>query len=164
MIFHLIPQSFLIHLEPFHPHPLCSSSLQMKWSEVAQSCPTPCDPMHCSLSGFSVHGIFQARVLEWVAISFSRGSSRPRDRTQVSCIAGRHFTLWATRDTPNSHSVKSLSHVRLFATAWTAACQASVSITHSRGLLKLMSIESVMPSNHLILCRPLLLCLQSRLS
>ena len=50
-------------------------------SEVAQSCPTLCDPMDCCLPGFSVHGIFQARVLEWVAISFSRGSSWPRDRT-----------------------------------------------------------------------------------
>ena len=48
-------------------------------SEVAQSCPTLCDPMECSLPGSSVHGILQARVLEWVAISFSRGSSRPRD-------------------------------------------------------------------------------------
>ena len=54
-------------------------------------------------------------------------------------------------------SVQSLSHVRLFATQWTAAFQASLSITNSRGLLKLMSIESVMPSNHLVLCRPLLL-------
>ena len=53
--------------------------------------------MDCSLSGFSVHGIFQARVLEWVAISFSRGS-RPRDRTQVSRNASRRFTLWATRE------------------------------------------------------------------
>ena len=61
--------------------------------EVAQSCPTLCNPMDCSLPGFSVHGIFQARVLEWVAISFSRGSSRPRDQTQVSLIAGRHFTF-----------------------------------------------------------------------
>ena len=66
-------------------------------SEVAQSYPTLCNPMDYSLPGFSVHGIFQARVLEWVAISFSRGSSWPRYRTQVSCIAGRHFTLWATR-------------------------------------------------------------------
>ena len=48
-----------------------------------------CDPMDCSLTGSSVHGIFQARILEWVAISFSRGSSRPRDRTQVTCIVGR---------------------------------------------------------------------------
>ena len=54
-------------------------------------------------------------------------------------------------------SVQSLSHVRLFATPWTAACQASLSITHSWSLLKLMSIESVMPSNYLILCHPLLL-------
>ena len=54
-------------------------------------------------------------------------------------------------------SVQSLSRVRLFATAWTAARQASLSITNSPSLLKLMSIESVMPSNHLILCRPLLL-------
>ena len=66
-----------------------------QWSEVAQSCPTLCDPMDCSLPGFSVHGIFQATVLEWVAISFSKGSSRPRDWTQVSHIVGRHFTLWA---------------------------------------------------------------------
>ena len=62
-------------------------------SEVAQSYPTLCDPMDCSLPGFSVHGIFQARVLEWVAISFSRGSSRPRDRTQVSRTVGRRLTL-----------------------------------------------------------------------
>ena len=59
--------------------------------EVAQSCPTLCDPMVCSLLGFSVHGIFHARVLEWVTISFSRGSSRPRDWTQVSRIVGRRF-------------------------------------------------------------------------
>ena len=60
-------------------------------SEVSQSCPTLCDPTDCSLPGFSVHGIFQARVLEWVAISFSRGSSRPRDWTWVSQIVGRCF-------------------------------------------------------------------------
>jgi len=47
--------------------------------------------------GSSVHGIFQAGILEWFAISFSRGSSQPRDRTQVSCIAGRHFTVWASK-------------------------------------------------------------------
>ena len=56
-----------------------------------------------------------------------------------------------------SESVQSLSHVRLFATPWTAACQASLSITNSQSLPKLMSIELAMPSNHLILCRPLLL-------
>ena len=68
-----------------------------KESEVAQSCPTLRDPMDCSLSGSSIHGIFQARVLEWIAISFSRGSSRPRNWTWVSRIAGRCFTVWATR-------------------------------------------------------------------
>ena len=67
-------------------------------SEVAQSCPILCDPMDCSLPGSSVHGIFKARVLEWVAISFSRGSSQPRDQTQVSWVVGRRFTIWATRE------------------------------------------------------------------
>ena len=61
-------------------------------SEVAQLCPTLRDPMDCSLPGSSVHGIFQARVLEWVAIAFSKGSSQPRDRTQIPYIAGRQFT------------------------------------------------------------------------
>ena len=65
---------------------------------VAQSCPTLCSPMDCSLPGTSVHGILQARVLEWVAIPFSRGSSRPRDQTWVSHIAGRFFTVWVTRE------------------------------------------------------------------
>ena len=72
--------------------------LPSKRSEVAQSCSTLGDPMDCSLPGSSVHGIFQARVLEWVAISFSRGSSRPRDRTWVSHSVGRRFTIWATRE------------------------------------------------------------------
>ena len=67
-------------------------------SEVAQSWLTLCDPMDCSLPGSSVHGIFQARILEWIAISFSRGSSWPRGRAQVSLIACRRFTLWATRE------------------------------------------------------------------
>ena len=67
-------------------------------NEVAQLCLTLCDPMDCSLPGSSVHRIFQARVLEWAAISFSRGSSQPRDWTQVSCIASRHFTVWGTRE------------------------------------------------------------------
>ena len=65
---------------------------------VVQSTPTLCDPMDCSLPGSSVLGILQARILEWVAISFSRGSSLPRDWTWVSHIGGRHFNLWATRE------------------------------------------------------------------
>ena len=66
--------------------------------EVAQSCPTLCKPMDCSLPGSSVHGIFQAIVLEWIAISFSKGSSQPRDGIQVSHIVDRRFTIWATRE------------------------------------------------------------------
>ena len=68
-------------------------------SEVAQSCPTLCDPTDCSLPGSSVHGISQTIVLEWIAISFSRrGSSQPRDRTSSSRIVDRRFTIWATRE------------------------------------------------------------------
>ena len=67
-------------------------------SEVAQLCLTLCDPVNCRLPGFSVHGILQATILEWVTISFSRGSSRPRDHTQVSRIGGRRFNLWTTRE------------------------------------------------------------------
>ena len=67
-----------------------------KWSRLVVS--TLCDPVDCSLPGSSVHGILQARILEWVAISFSRGSSWPRDRTRFSGVGGRHFNLWATRE------------------------------------------------------------------
>ena len=62
-------------------------------SKVAQSCSTLLDPIDCSLPGSSAYGIFQARVLESVAIFFSRGSSQPRDRTRVSHIVGRCFTI-----------------------------------------------------------------------
>ena len=72
-------------------------SKEVKWSEVAQLCLTLGDPMDYNPPGSSIRGIFEARVLEWVAIFFSRGSSQPRDQTQVSGIAGRHFILWATR-------------------------------------------------------------------
>ena len=89
--------------------------------EVTQLCPTLCDPMDCSLPGSSVHGIFQAIVLEWIAISFSRGSSQPRDRTQVSHIVDRCFTVWATMAVTlkGKWKCKSLSHVWLFAILWT---------------------------------------------
>ena len=57
-----------------------------------------CDPMDCSPPGSSVHGIFQARILEWAAIPYFRGSSQPRDQTRISCIAGEFFTSWTTRE------------------------------------------------------------------
>ena len=129
---------------------------------VIQSCPTLCDPMDCSPPGSFLHGILQTRILEWVAISFSRASSRPRDQnpslTSPALTSG-FFTTSTTWEAPQkaSQSVHSLSHVWLSATPQTAARQASLSITNSRSLLKLMSIKSVMPANHLILCHPLLL-------
>ena len=71
----------------------CKSAMKVK---VAQSRLTLCDPM-----GYTVHGILQARILEWVSVPFFRGSSQPRDLTQVSCIAGGFFTSWATREAHN---------------------------------------------------------------
>ena len=65
---------------------------------VTQSRPTLCDPIDCSPPDFSVHGILQARVLEWVAIVLSRGPSPPRDRTHISHIARRFFTIQATKE------------------------------------------------------------------
>ena len=72
-----------------------------EWVKVAQSCPTLCNPM-----GYTIHGILQARILVWVDFPFSRGSSQPRNWTQVSHVAGWLFTSWATRKvlTLNKHS------------------------------------------------------------
>ena len=67
-------------------------------SEVTQPCQTLCYPMDCSLPGSSIHGIFQARILEWGAISFSRRSSWTKNWIQVFHIVGRCFTVWATRE------------------------------------------------------------------
>ena len=71
-----------------------------KWKKVldAQSYLTLCDPVDYSPPGSSVHGILWARILEWGAILFSRGYSQPRDQTHVSCILGRSFTVWASRE------------------------------------------------------------------
>ena len=67
-----------------------------------------CDPMDFSLTASSVHGILQMRILEWVAIPFSRISSWPGDQTQVSCLAGRFFTIWATREDSGTYHCLSL--------------------------------------------------------
>ena len=64
---------------------------------VTQACPTLCNPTDCSPPGFSAHGILQARILEWIAIPFSRGTSQPRDWALVSCLTGKFFTIWATK-------------------------------------------------------------------
>ena len=72
------------------------SERKWKWSYLVMS--DSLQPMDCGLPGSPVHGIFQARILEWVAISFSRRPSWPRDWTRVSHIVGRHVTIWATRE------------------------------------------------------------------
>ena len=72
----------------------------MKWREVlvTQSRSTLCSPMDYSPPGSSVHRVLKARILEWVSMTFSRGSSSPRDWTWVSCTAGSFFTMWATKE------------------------------------------------------------------
>ena len=108
-----------------------------EWSPSVMS--TLCDLMDCSLSGSSVHGIFQARVLEWVAISFSRRSSQPRNQTCVSCVASGFFPHWAIRKAPikDRQVTKwkwkwSCSVVSDSATSWSVAYQAPLSMGFSR--------------------------------
>ena len=137
--------------------------------------------MDCSPPGSSVHGILQARVLEWGAIAFSYHLLKnifwlcilvpwPEIKPKAPALTVWSFNHWTTRKVPTQSpfeghlflilwlfTVQSFSRVRLFATPWTAACQASLSFTITQSLLKLMSIESVMPSNHLFLCHPRLL-------
>ena len=84
----------------FDPHHSRQTLKKLGEVSVSQSGLTPCDPVDCSPPGSSVHGIFQARILGWVAISFSRGASQPRNWTCISCvfcIADRLFTRWAIR-------------------------------------------------------------------
>ena len=88
----------------------------IKWSEVSQLCPTLCNPVNCRLPGSSIHGIFQARVLEWVATSFSRGSSQLRDQTRVSRIVGRRFYHLSHQGSPSSYS----STLKMKGTQWKA--------------------------------------------
>ena len=95
---------------------------------ASQLCPTLCYPVDYSPPGSSVHGILQAKILEWIPIPSSRGLSQPRDRTGVSCITGRFFTVWPTQ----KWKWKLLSNVRLFATPWTAAYQAPLPMGFSR--------------------------------
>ena len=102
--------------------------------------------MDCSPPGSSVHGIFQARIPEWVALSSSRGSSKHRDLNTMSLRSPILETTSAagkllTGGSVQFSSIQSLSCVWLFATPWTAACQTSLSITNSWSLLKLMSMS-----------------------
>ena len=107
-----------------------------------------CNPMDCSPPGSSVHEYFQARILEWTAISFSRGSSWPRNWTQVFCIAGRFFTDWAMREAQSMYrpiiiqksicwQVQQLEHHLaswLAGSSTSLACEVYLSLLTSLGL------------------------------
>ena len=134
---------------------------------------TLCHPMDCNPPGSSVYGIFQARIQEWVAIPSpgalpgpgiepkypvlqadslpSEPPGRPKRPYNMVLYVPYNMTCMPM-DNPWFSSVQTLSYVQLFATPRTAACQGSLSINNSWSLLKLMSITSVMPSNHLFLC------------
>ena len=92
--------------------PIYSSIPNPMWSGVlvTQLCPTLCDPMDHSTPSSSVRGVFQTRILQWVAILFSKGSFWPRDQTLVSCISGRFLTVWTTRETQPYISSVQFSH------------------------------------------------------
>ena len=130
--------------EPRDYHCCCS---------FTKSCPTLCDPMDCS------PGFYRQEYLSGLAYP------PPRDLPNSGMDPGTHtagecFTIWATREAQGDNqfsSVQLLSCVWLFVTLWITACQASLSITNSQSSLKLTSIESVMPSSHLILYHSLLL-------
>ena len=110
-------------------YPACSycwwTSLHPPSGSVSHSVVSLCDPMDCSLPGCSAYGILQARILEWVAIPSSRGSSWPRDQTQVFYIAGRLFTVWATREAltlrTNSYFQREFDSSFLFSSLFCAA-------------------------------------------
>ena len=89
-----IPKGILLFLSSFHSVDNTSLVCVLSHSVMSDSL----RPKDCSLRGSSVHGNLQARILEWVAMLSSRGSSQPKDQTQVFCIAGRFFTVWATKE------------------------------------------------------------------
>ena len=105
-----------IILNSCHPFWRPTGDFHVCIRSVLQSCPALCNPMDCSRPGSSVHGILQTRVLEWVVISFSRGSSPPRDRVRLSCIADRLFTNWTSREyIPRVlHKMKNISSRSVF--------------------------------------------------
>ena len=134
--------SFTYHT--IHPWKVKSEKVKVK---VTQSCPTLCDPID-----HTVQGILQPRILEWVAVPFSRGSSQPRDQTQASRVAGGFSTSWVTWEAHTNcyddlHCIRfsvlccaqSLSCVQLFVTPWPVTCQAPLSM----GILQARILEWV---------------------
>ena len=139
-------------------------------AKLLQLCPTLCAPLGYSQPNVSVRGLGQeygSGLPSPPPGDVPKPEIKPASPTSPA-LAGGFFTTSATWEASLTHiydcissltfsSVQSLSHVPLFATPWTAACKASLSTTNSWSLLKRMSIESAMPSNHLSLCHPLLL-------
>ena len=123
-----------------------------------QLCLTLCDPMDCTHQAPLSLGISRQEYWSGLPCLHPGDLSNPGSNSCHLCLlhwqVGSYILIYIYM---YISSVQSLSHVQLFATLWTAACQASLSITNSWSLLKLMSTELVMPSNHLILCRPFLL-------
>ena len=125
---------------------------------VTQSCQTLCDPMNCISPGPSIHGIFPATY--WSGQPFPSPRDLDTIVTEMVPFSEQTYVCWRdriVREFGMDMSVQSLSYIWRFVTLWTAARWASLSVTNSWSLLKLMSIEMVMPSNHLILCHSLLL-------
>ena len=102
---------------------LCVTSYNCMQVLVAQSSLTLCNPMDCSPQGSSAYGIFPARILEWVVIPFSRESSQPKDQTQVSCIAGRFFTIRDTGKPYNCMWVYNYLRLRRWFSGKESTCQ-----------------------------------------
>ena len=131
-------------------HAKCSSRVRL------------CNPVDCSPPGSTVREMLQVRMLEWVVMPSSSGSSDPETEPGSPTFPSLAGGFLAASTTWKSYAVavvQSLCRVWLFATPWTATYQASLSFIISQSLLKLISIELMMPSNHLILCHPLLLLL-----
>ena len=96
---------------------------------------TPCQAsLYCSLPGSSAHGIFQARVLEWIAISFFRGSSQPRDQTWVSCTPGICFTIWATREAQEKQKGKNKKKSAIISAFWGTYLWILFDLVYSSGI------------------------------
>ena len=131
---------------------------KFQFSSVAQSCPTFCDPMVCSMPGFPVHHQLPEPVCFYNKCCGDTDYNCINSIPTFSERINNSIQLFNPQiSSVQFSSVQLLSRVPLFATPWTAAFQASLSITNSQRLLKLMYIESVMPSNHLTFCSPLLL-------
>ena len=142
----IVASSLITASEPHGPKkPLAHLFNILFSSEVAQLCLTPCDPMDCSLPGSFVHGILQTRILEWIAISFSRGSFRPRDRTQVSCPAGG--TLYRLSHQGSPFCFKAICFQRWCYKPWSCCLYVWIS-TVILGAAEQLSVTYLGPTAH----------------